>query len=196
MQQERCELRVFHPRQKGPLARSNLTLEGYVREVVSRCSLDDVLMRFFGLPGIQAIPGRITGRIADHHEQPRDAVMVAFVNRRPVGYADVVRFSEHPDTAEFSMLVCTAMQRRGIGQAMLQAAAHAMREEGVSHLRAYVHPDNTRMQLALQKWSSAEELRDVIFRRFVEDDRLIYVLDVEARQTTAIIRRGGSNTPF
>ncbi len=86
---ELLELKVFHPRQKAPTARSNLTLEGYVREVVSHTSRDDLLMRFFGLPNIEAIPGRITGRIADHHEQPRDAVIVAIVNGRPVGYTDV-----------------------------------------------------------------------------------------------------------
>lgn len=73
-------------------------------------------------------------------------MIVAFVNRRPVGYTDVARFSEHPDTAELSMLVCTDMQRRGIGQAMLQEAVHVLREEGVSHLEVYIHPDNRKIQ--------------------------------------------------
>jgi RimJ/RimL family protein N-acetyltransferase len=178
---QRPELKVFHPRRKTPLARSNLTLEGYLRGVVSRSSRDDLLMRFFGLPDTEAIPGRVTGRIADHHEQPRDAVVVAFVNRRPVGYTDVARFSAHPETAEFSMLVRTDMQRRGIGQAMLQEAVRVLREEGVTHLRACIHPDNTNMQHALEKWSQAQELRGVTFRRFAEDGTLVYVLDLQAQ---------------
>ena len=139
-------------------------------------------MRFFVRPNIEAIPGRITGRIADHHEQPRDVVIVAFVNRRPVGYTDVSRFSEHPDTAELAMLVCTDMQRRGIGQAMLQATVRVLREEGVSHLEVYVHPDNRKMQKAFQKWSQTEELHDVTFRGSVEDGEIVYVLDLESQQ--------------
>jgi RimJ/RimL family protein N-acetyltransferase len=180
--QELLELKVFHPRRKGPTARSNLMLEGYVRKVVSSTNGDDLLMRFFGRPNIEAIPGRITGRISDPYEQPRDAVIVAFVNRRPVGYTDISRFSEPPDTAELSMLVRTGMQRRGIGQAMLQEAVRVLREEGVSHLEAYIHPDNWKMQKAFQKWSRTEELRDVTFRISIGDGEIIYALDVESQQ--------------
>ena len=157
------------------------SLEGYVREVVSHTDRDDLLMRFFGRPNIEAIPGRITGRIADHHEQPRDVVIVAFVNRGPVGYTDVARFSAHPDTAELAMLVRTDMQRRGIGQAMLQETVRVRREEGVSHLEVYIHPDNRKMQNALQKWSHTEELHDVTFRRSIEDGEIIYTLDLESQ---------------
>ena len=179
--QELFELNVFHPRREVPTARSNLTLEGYIREVVSHTGRDDLLMRFFGWPDIKAIPGRITGRIADHHEQPQDAVIVAFVNGRPVGYTDVARFSEHPDTAELAPLVRTDMQRGGIGQAMLQATARVLREEGVSHLMVYIHPDNRKMQNALQKWSQTEELHDVTFRRSIEDGEMSYALDLESQ---------------
>jgi RimJ/RimL family protein N-acetyltransferase len=181
VKQEQLELKVFHPRQKAPTARSNLTLEGYVREVVSHSSRDDLLMRFFGRPNVEAIPGRITGRIADQHEQPRDVVIVAFVNRGPVGYTDVARFSEHPDTAELAMLVRTDMQRRGIGLAMLQETVHVLRDEGVSHLVVYVHPDNRKMQNALQKWRQTEELRDVTFRRSIEDGEMSYALDLKSQ---------------
>jgi hypothetical protein len=106
--QELLELKMFHPRRKEPTARSNLALVGYVREVVSHTCPDDLLMRFFGWPNIEAIPGRITGRIADHYEQPRDAVIVAFVNRRPVGYTDVARFSSSFD---FSVVGGISKQR-------------------------------------------------------------------------------------
>ena len=180
--QEPLELKVFHPRQKAPTARSNLALEGYVREVVSHTDRHDLLVRFFGWPNIEAIPGKITGRIADPYEQPRDAVIVAFVNRRPVGYTDVARSSEHPDTAELGMLVRTDMQRRGIGQAMRQEAVRVLREEGVSHLEVRIHPDNSKIQNARQKWSQTEELHVVAFRRSIEDGEIVYVIDLESQQ--------------
>ena len=184
--QELFELNVFHPRQKAPTARSNLKLEGYVREVVSHSSLDDLLMRFFGWPDVETIPGKITGRIAGHHEQPRDAVIVALMDRKPVGYTDIARFSAHPDTAELAMLVRTDMQRRGIGQAMLQETVRVLREEGVSHLEVYIHPDNRKMQNALQKWSQTEELHDVTFRRSIEDGEMSYTLDLDSQPEEAV----------
>lgn len=179
--QEQLELNVFHPRREAPDARSNLTLEEDVREVVSHSSLDDLLMRFFGRPDMDAIPGRITGRIADHHEQPRDAVIVALVNQRPVGYTDITRFSQHADIAELSMLIRTDMQRRGIGQAMLQEAARVLPEEGITHLQVYIHPDNWKMQKAFQRWSQTEALRAVTFRSSLGDGELVYALDLEAQ---------------
>jgi len=179
--QELLELQVFHPRREEPTSPSNLALEGYVREVVSHTDRRDLLMRFFGWPNMEAIPGRITGRIADQHEQPRDAVIVAFVNRRPVGYIDVARFSAHPDTAELGMLLRTDMQRRGIGQAMRQETLHVLREEGVSYLEIRIHPDNRKIQNARQKWIQTEELRVVAFRRSIEDGEMSYTLALESQ---------------
>ena len=78
--QETIELRVFHPKRKAPTALKNIVLEGFVRDVVSHSSLDDLRMRFFGNPNVEAIPGKITGRIPDKYEQPRDTVIVVFEN--------------------------------------------------------------------------------------------------------------------
>jgi hypothetical protein len=63
--QETFEFRVFHPKQLAPTALKNILLEGFVRDVVSHVDPADLRMRFFGNPNIEAIPGRITGRIPD-----------------------------------------------------------------------------------------------------------------------------------
>jgi GNAT superfamily N-acetyltransferase len=129
--QQTIELRVFHPRQVAPTVRKNMLLEGFVRDVVSYSSLADLRMRFFGTPNVEAIPGRITGSIPHTYEQPRDTVIVAFANQRPVGYTDLSRLSGQPDTAEISLLVRTDRQRRGVGKALLQAAVRELRAEGI-----------------------------------------------------------------
>ena len=103
--QEALACLVFHPKQKLPHAPTNLFLERCVQEILSQSGQSDVWMRFFGIPNVETIAGRITGRIADPYEQPRDTVIVAFENRRPVGYADIARFSGQADRAEISMVV-------------------------------------------------------------------------------------------
>lgn len=180
--QQTIELRVFHPKQIAPTARKNRVVEGLVRDVVSHSSPADLWMRFFGTPNVEAIPGRITGSIPHTYEQPRDTVIVAFENRRPVGYTDLSRLSGQPDTAEISMLVRADRQRRGIGKALLQAAVRELRTEGVKQLEAYVHPENSKMKRALQKWSRTEELQDVTFRRTVQQGEVVYVIELEAKQ--------------
>lgn len=174
------ELQVFHPRQKDPESASNVLLEQCVRDIVGGSSRDDVQMRFFGIPNTEAVAGRVTGRIADRYEQPRDVVVVAFASHGPVGYVDISRFSEQSNTAELSIMVRSDMQRRGIGKTMLLETIRVLREEGVTRLEAYIHPDNSKMQKAFQKWSRSEELRDVTFRRAVGDGEVIYTLDFKA----------------
>jgi hypothetical protein len=87
-----------------------------VRAVVSHSSPADLWMRFFGIPNVEAIPGRITGSIPHTYEQPRDTVIVAFANQRPVGYTDLSRLSGQPDTAEISLLVRDVTIRRTVQQ--------------------------------------------------------------------------------
>jgi RimJ/RimL family protein N-acetyltransferase len=172
------ECRVFHPTQQTPDAPSNIVLEGFVREVISQTALADLQMRFFGSPVIEAIAGRITGRIPDQYEQPRDCVIVAFERQRPVGYTDVIRFSEQQDMAEFSLLVCTDMQRRGIGKAMMQELIQDLRQASVKHLEAYVHLENIKMNQAFQKWSRPGELQDVTIRRTIQEGEVVYFIDI------------------
>jgi len=181
--QETIALRVFHPKQQAPTALQNTMLEEFIREIVGQSSLADLRMRFFGTPDIEAIAGRITGRIADPYEQPRDAVIVAFENQIPVGYADISRFSEQPETAEISMLVRSDRQRRGMGKVMLQQVVRELRTEGVKRIESYIHPENGKMKRALQKWSQTQELQDVIFRKSVQEGEIVYSLDLEAKNT-------------
>lgn len=180
--QETIELCVFHPKQQAPTALSNIVLEGMVRDVVGHCSEADLLMRFLGYADVEAIPGRITGRIPDTYEQPRDTVIVAFENQQPVGFTDISCFSEQNDTAEFSMLVRTDRQRSGIGKALMQEVVREQRDEGTRKLEAYIHPDNFKMLSAFQKWSRAEELQDVTFRKTLEDGAFVYEIDLAAKK--------------
>jgi RimJ/RimL family protein N-acetyltransferase len=180
--QEALAFLVFHPKQKSAHALTNLFLERFVREIVSQSSKSDLWMRFFGIPNVETITGRITGRIADPYEQSRDTVIVAFENRRPVGYADIARLSEQADRAEIAMLVRSDRQRRGIGKAMMQAVIQASRKEGVKQLEAYVHPENIKMQGALQKWSRMEEMRDVTFRKTFREGEIVYTIDLGAKK--------------
>jgi hypothetical protein len=83
---------VFGP-QTGPfpsiVSFANKVLEGLVSEVVTHSDKEDLHMRFFGNPYVEAIPARITGRRPDTYEQPRDMVIVAFNKEQPVGYTDI-----------------------------------------------------------------------------------------------------------
>ncbi len=178
------ELKVFHPKQHAPDALQNRVLEGLVRDVVSHSSSTDLRMRFFGNPNIEAIPGRITGSIADPYEQPRDTVIVAFENRRPVGYTDISCFSGQAGTAEISMLVRSDMQRRGIGETMMQETVRELRGEGVKQLESYVHPENGKMKMALQKWGRARELQDVTFRKTIQEGEVVYSIDLEVKENS------------
>jgi len=179
--QETIALRVFHPKQHAPTARTNVLLEGLVRDIVSQSSLDDLSMRFFGNSNGEAISGRITGRIQDPHEQPRDIVIVAFENLRPVGYTEISCFPEHTETAEIAMFVRTDKQRRGIGKVMLQEAVREMRENNVKTLTFFVHPDNVKMKSALQHWSRAQEWQDVPFQKALREGEVVYAVNVDVK---------------
>jgi RimJ/RimL family protein N-acetyltransferase len=184
--QEAIALHVFHPKQQAPTALQNRMLEEFIREIVGQSSLVDLRMRFFGIPDVESIAGRVTGRIADSYEQPRDAVIVAFEHQRPVGYADISRFSQQPETAEISMLVRSDRQRRGIGKVMLQQVVRELRAEGVKRIESYIHPENGKMKRALQKWSQTQELQDVQFRKSVQEGEIVYRLDLEAQKAQAM----------
>jgi RimJ/RimL family protein N-acetyltransferase len=176
---ETIEYSVFHPKQEGPTAASNRELEEFVRNVVSHSSETDLEERFFGVPNVEAIPGRITGSIADKGAQPRDMVIVAFVNHEPAGYTDIARIAGQADRAEMAMLVRTDMQRKGIGKTMMKAMIELLRNEGVKHVEARVHPENTKMNQALHKWSQAEGLQAVTFSTAMREDEIVHSIDLE-----------------
>ena len=176
---ETIEYSVFHPKQEGPTATSNRELEEFVRNVVRYCSEEDLERRFFGMPKLEDIPGRITGSISNKDVQPRDMVIVAFANKEPTGYTDIARIAGQTDRAEMAMLVRTDMQRKGIGKTMMQAMIQLLRDEGVKHVEARVHPENTKMNQALHKWSQAEGLQDVAFSTGMQEDDIVHSIDLE-----------------
>ena len=77
------------------------------------------------------------------------------------------------------MLVRTDMQRNGIGKTMMQAMIQLLRDEGVKHVEARVHPENTKMNQALHKWSQAEGLQDVTFSTALQEDEIVHYIDLE-----------------
>jgi len=67
-----------------------------------------------------------------------------------VGVARFIRSSDSVDTAEASVAVIDALQRRGIGRLLLTALVAAARERGITKFRAHVLPDNEPMKLLLR----------------------------------------------
>ncbi len=168
-------LRIYHPKQVRPDAPQNQELEGLVSEVVTHSDTQDLQMRFFGNPNVEAIPARITGRRLDTYEQPRDLVIVAFNKDKPVGYTDIAEDTSCEQTAEIAMLVRSDMQRQGIGEALLKKAVEETQKKGIRHLKGYLHPENYKMKQALKKWSEDLPVR---VRTKWEAGELTYVIDL------------------
>jgi GNAT superfamily N-acetyltransferase len=168
-------LRIYHPKQVRPDAPQNQELEGLVSEVVTHSDKEDLHMRFFGHPDVEGIAARITGRRRDKYEQPRDIVIVAFNNDKPVGYTDIVQDPSGEQTAEIAMLVRSDMQRQGIGEAMVKKAVEETRMKGIRHLKAYLHRANYKMKQALNKWPEDLHIR---LRKEWEAGELKYVINL------------------
>ena len=136
------------------------------------------------MPNLETIPGSMTGSIPDKDVQPRDIVIVAFANQEPVGYTDIARIAGQTDRAEMAMLVRSDLQRKGIGKTMMQAMIPLLHHEGVKHVVARVHLENTKMNHALYKWSQAEELQDITFRSAVQEDEIVHFIDLEPDESS------------
>jgi GNAT superfamily N-acetyltransferase len=173
------EMRVYYPKQVRPDAPQNQELEGLVSEVVTHSDEEDLHMRFFGYPYVEAIPARITGRRPDTYEQPRDMVIVAFNQEKPVGYTDITEDAPCEQTAEIAMLVRSDMQRQGFGEAMLKKALEETRKQRIRHLKGYLYQENYKMKQALKKWS--EDLHVRVRKEQETGERmgeLVYVIDL------------------
>lgn len=93
--------------------------------------------------GQPVLPGRMLRRLADT-EPLRHVVHVALVGDRPVGLARWIRFPGHRSpTAEIAVEVVDQAHGRGIGQALVGAAARSAARAGVQEFLAYVVPGNT-----------------------------------------------------
>jgi GNAT superfamily N-acetyltransferase len=168
-------LRIYHPKQVKPDAPQNQELERLVSDVVTHTDKEDLYLRFFSYPNVEAIPARITGRKPDKCEQPRDMVIVAFNKEQPVGYTDIAEGISGEQTAEIALLVRTDMQRQGFGEAMVKKAVEETRKKGIRHLKGYIYPENYKMKQALTKWS---EHLQIHVRKEGEAGKLTYVIDV------------------
>jgi GNAT superfamily N-acetyltransferase len=166
-------LRIYYPKQVRPDAPQNQELEGLVSEIVAHSDKEDLHMRFFGTPNVEAIAARITGRKLDTYEQPRDMVIVAFNEEKPVGYTDIVEDTSCEQTAEIAMLIRSDMQRQGIGEAMVKKAVEETRMQGIRHLKAYLHLANYKTKQAFKKWSEDLHIR---VRKEWEAGELTYVI--------------------
>jgi len=169
------KLRIYQPKQVSPDAPQNQELEKLVGDVVRHSDEEDLYLRFFGFPDVEAIPARITGRRLDRFETPRDLVIVACDQEQPVGYADIIEGIPGEQAVEISMLVRSDRQRQGIGETMFQTAIEETRKKGIRHLKGYLLPGNYKMQRALKKWS---EKLHVHVRKQWEAGELTYVVDV------------------
>jgi RimJ/RimL family protein N-acetyltransferase len=88
----------------------------------------------------------------DHHDHEA-VVAIDIDTHEGVGLARWVRDPDDRDVAEISVAVVDDHQGRGIGAALLGAAARRAREEGVRRFRATVLSDNTPMlRLIRGRW--------------------------------------------
>lgn len=111
----------------------------------ARLSVETIFSRFFGVV-------RIDESNVDRYvalEPTMQAALVAVLGLGAdeciVGMARYDRLGDDPTTAELSVLVEDAHQRRGIGTALLRHIADAAREDGVQALTGDVLATNIRM---------------------------------------------------
>ena len=75
-------------------------------------------------------------------EPGRHEVIGATQRRRPVGIARWIRDRRDPGRAELAVEVVDAAQGRGIGRALITAAARSARKAGIDEFDRYPHPAN------------------------------------------------------
>jgi RimJ/RimL family protein N-acetyltransferase len=86
-----------------------------------------------------------------------------------IGVARFVRLEDAPDTAEASVAVIDAMQRRGLGRLLLTTLVQAARERGIRKFRATVLPDNEPVKQLLRSLDDHSTAR-------IEDGLRVYEL--------------------
>lgn len=117
-----------------------------VQDVFDQMSDRSRFLRF------HAATPRLTSRAIRHLssvEAGRHVVVVATLHGRGIGLARWVRLRHEPSTAELAAAVSDAYQGRGLGKALVGAAAVSALTAGVSRFMASVHPENRRVRDAL-----------------------------------------------
>jgi GNAT superfamily N-acetyltransferase len=108
-----------------------------VAEMHSRCSLHTLFARYHA--GVRSVPKRWLSRLLN---PPRGNTVLAMCGYDVIGMAQLIS-TGNPRTAEVSLLVEDAWQRKGIGTALLSRAAGAARAEGVTSLVAWCLPSES-----------------------------------------------------
>ncbi len=88
-----------------------------------------------------------------------------------IGVARYVRLPDAPDTAEASVAVIDAMQRKGLGRLLLTTLVEAARERGIHKFRASLLADNEAGKLLLQSLDEHASAR-------IEDGLRVYELEL------------------
>ena len=111
--------------------------ENAVSDLHTRCSMRTLFSRYHS--GMRTVPRRWLHRLLS---PPRGNTIVAQCADQVVALGQLIRTST-PDSAEVSLLVEDAWQRRGIGTAVLQRLADTARAEGYRELVAWCLPSET-----------------------------------------------------
>lgn len=149
--------KILYPTASPPDSDQNRALEAYISSIIAHTNITDLYLRFFGIPDKDAVSGRITGRIPQEYERPREIVVVAFENGEPVGYGEII--PNGVKDGEFAMLVASDKNKHGIGKGLFQHTIREALTQGKSGVHSYVDPENRRIIRSLRKWG--QETLDV-----------------------------------
>jgi GNAT superfamily N-acetyltransferase len=108
-----------------------------VAQMHARCSLHTLFARYHA--GVRSVPKRWLNRLLN---PPRGNTVLAMCGYDVIGMAQLIS-TGNPHTAEISLLVEDAWQRKGIGTALLSRTACAARAGGVTSLVAWCLPSES-----------------------------------------------------
>jgi GNAT superfamily N-acetyltransferase len=108
-----------------------------VAQMHARCSLHTMFARYHA--GVRSVPKRWLNRLLN---PPRGNTVLAMCGYDVIGMAQLIS-TGNPRTAEISLLVEDAWQRKGIGTALLSRTACAARAEGVTSLVGWCLPSES-----------------------------------------------------
>ena len=116
-----------------------------IRALLARCSLASLRYRF--LHPIKFLSESDLQHLTEMDGLRRVALAVTRVHEESqiVALGQYQALPDRPEVAEVSFLVEDALQRKGIGTALLQALAELARQHGITHFSADVLSDNELM---------------------------------------------------
>jgi GNAT superfamily N-acetyltransferase len=118
-----------------------------VQQVFDQLSADSRYLRFH--TGMPHLPARLLRYLSTLTQGAHEAV-VAAVDGQAVGLARWIRLTGRPATAELAVAVADDYQGRGVGKALVSAAARTARAAGIVSFVCAVHPENAVALTALR----------------------------------------------